>query len=274
MRRLFFLLMCCILLLCACGKKEPQAQIAATTGPVAQFAQLVTEGTGLSVAQVINDSVSCLHDYSLSVGQMEVLSGSDIVLISGGGLEDFMEPALRSSKVVADCSSGIDFLGEDPHIWLDPSRAAQMMQNIAAVLAEQYPQHAARIQENTAACLPRFEQLRQYGSDTLADISCRKLVTFHDGFGYLADAFHLEIIAAIEEESGSEASAQTLISIMDLIRLHKLPAVFTERNGSEAAASVIEAEIGIPHFALDMGLNGDYFSVMTANIDTLKEALQ
>ena len=134
--------------------------------------------------------------------------------------------------------------------------------------------YAEQFQENAAACLPKFSQLQQYGEDTLQSVSCRELITFHDGFGYLASAFDLNILAAIEEESGSEASAQALIEIIDLVNTHDLPAVFTEKNGSDAAASVIQAETGVPHYALDMGLNGDYFSVMTANIDTLKEALQ
>lgn len=274
MRKSFLILICSLLLLCGCGKKEPQAQIAATTGPVAQFAQLVTEGSGLTVTQVISESVSCLHDYSLSVGQMEAISGSEVVLISGGGLEDFMEQALESADRVVDCSAGIALHETDPHFWLNPSCAAQMLQTIADALSEQYPQHAEQFQENAAACLPKFSQLQQYGEDTLQSVSCRELITFHDGFGYLASAFDLNILAAIEEESGSEASAQALIEIIDLVNTHDLPAVFTEKNGSDAAASVIQAETGVPHYALDMGLNGDYFSVMTANIDTLKEALQ
>ena len=56
---------------------------------------------------------------------------------------------------------------------------------------------------------------------------------------------------------------------------HHLPAVFTEANGSDAAASVIEAETGVPHFALDLGFGDrDYFEAMDYNFTTLKEALQ
>ena len=276
-----------LLLLTGCGSSTRPAHIAATTGPVAQFAEAIAKGTEITVAQVITENVSCLHDYSLSVRQMEILTTSRAVLLSGAELEESMEDALRSVETVYDCSSGVPLLetdghehhgheGEhehDPHIWLSPVNAAIMAENICAALTELYPAHAATFRSNTDALAARLHALQAYGEENLSSLSCRKLITFHDGFSYFAHAFGLEIAAAIEEESGSEASASELIAILDLVETHGVPAVFTEVNGSVSAADIIEAEIGTPHYALDMAMNGDYFAAMTHNIDTLKEAL-
>jgi ABC-type Zn uptake system ZnuABC Zn-binding protein ZnuA len=99
-------------------------------------------------------------------------------------------------------------------------------------------------------------------------------VTFHDGFAYFAKAFDLTIAAAIEEEAGSEASAADLKGIVALVEKDKIPAVFTETNGSTAAASVIESETGVPGYTLDMCLGEtDYLTAMKNNIDTIGEAL-
>ena len=275
-----------LLLLAGCSIKQP-AHIAATTGPVAQFAEAIAKGTEITVAQVITENVSCLHDYSLSVRQMEILTTSHAVLLSGVGLEESMEDALRSVETVYDCSSGVPLLemdghehhgheGEhehDPHIWLDPANAAIIAENICAALTELYPNHADTLRSNTDALVSRLHDLQTYGKETLSSVNCRELITFHDGFSYFAHAFGLEIAAAMEEESGSEASAAELISIIALAEAHNVPAVFTEVNGAVSAAAIIEAETGIPHFTLDMAMNGDYFAAMTHNIDTLKEAL-
>ena len=285
-----------VLLISGCTATPPmQTDIAATTGPVAQFARAIVEGTDLSVAQLITDSVSCVHDYSLSVRQMELVETSDLVLLSGAGLEEFMEDVLESANAVVDCSSGVELREpeehdhhdhghddahghnheEDPHIWLDPMRAVQMAENICAGLSAQYPEHGALFRTNTDVLVRQLNDLQAYGEATLSNLSCREIITFHDGFGYLADAFDLEIVAAIEEESGSEASAKDLIEIIEEIEHHALPAVFTEINGSVSAASVIQAEIGVGVYDLDMIMGGsDYFSAMKANFDTLKEALQ
>ena len=62
--------------------------------------------------------------------------------------------------------------------------------------------------------------------------------------------------------------------MIELTRQHRLPAIFTETNGSTSAAGIIAAETGANVYALDMVMSGDsYFEAMYHNIDTLKEAL-
>lgn len=270
----FFAVVFALLILCGCTEKEPASPIAATTAPVAQFTRAIVEGTGLTVAQVVTDSVSCLHDYSLSVGQIEAIAGSRVTVISGADLEEAMADALSGAGAVIDCSDAVAH-GGDPHFWLSPREAIAMVRTIRDGLAELYPEHADKFRSNSDSYIRELEVLQAYGETQLADISCRKLVTFHDGFGWLAKAFDLEILAAIEEESGSEASAQALIEIIELVNENQLPAVFTETNGSSAAASVIASETGAAVYTLDMAMGGtDYLQAMYANIDTLKEALQ
>ena len=79
----------------------------------------------------------------------------------------------------------------------------------------------------------------------------------------------------MEEESGSEASASELKHLIEEVEHHNLPAIFTEVNGSDSAASVIARETGIPCYQLDMAMGGDsWFDAMYHNIHTLKEALK
>jgi len=100
------------------------------------------------------------------------------------------------------------------------------------------------------------------------------MITFHDGFSYFAEAFDLRILAAVEEEAGSETSAQKLKTLITVVEEHQLPAIFVEANGSTASASVIAAETGIKVFTLDMAITGEsYFTAMYQNIQTIKEAL-
>ena len=78
----------------------------------------------------------------------------------------------------------------------------------------------------------------------------------------------------MEEESGSEASALELRELIELVEAHRLPAIFVERSGSDAAAKIIAAQTGVKIFTLDMAISGDdYFDAMYHNIDTVKEAL-
>ncbi len=274
-----------LLLFSGCSADAPQGGVAATTLPVYQFTSLLCEGTGIPVTRLVTENVSCLHDYSLKTAQVKAVERADLVVISGGGLEDFMQDLLANRSLV-DASQGIALLEgcheagheghhheADAHIWLSPENAAKMAENICRGLQKQYPQHEAAFEANLAALQLRLQQLQAYGEEALAGLKTRQLITFHDGFSYFAQSFRLEIVKAVEEESGSEASAKELIELITLVRQYDLPAVFTEENGSVSAARVICAETGAQSYTLSMAMSGnDYFAAMYHNIDTIKEA--
>ena len=284
--RIKALLIICILLtglLCGC-QQEPAAQVAATTLPVYQFTQRLCQGTGITVTRLVTESVSCLHDYALNVSQVRAAEAAEVVVISGMGLEDFMDDILVG-KATIDSSAGIEGAHsehhheghhheEDSHIWLAPENAKIMAANICSGLCQRFPGHADTFQKNLTALLADLDALQSYAREALAELSCRELITFHDGFTYLAEAFDLTIVKAIEEESGAEASAQELIALVELVQDHNLPAIFVETNGSGSAADIIAAETNTRVYTLDMAMAGDdYFESMYRNINTLKEAL-
>lgn len=289
MRRIVYILILAILLsmLGGCGAHTDTADIAATTLPVYQFTRMLCEGTGLKVTRLVTESVSCLHDYSLNVSQVKAVESANLVVMSGAGLEDFMDDLL-SGKNVIDSSEGIELLESchdheheghahetDAHIWLSAANASIMARNIYNGLCAEYPDHADIFNANMDKLMGKLRQLENYGKQQLKDLSCKQIITFHDGFGYLAAEYGLTILAAVEEESGSEVSSQKLIELIELVREHNLIAIFMEENGSDAAAKTISTETGVKLYILNMAMSGDdYFEAMYHNIDTLREALQ
>lgn len=290
MQKRLIVLFLIVSLLCVsgCAPKREQAQIAATTMPVYCFTSRLCQGTPLTVSRLVTENVSCLHDYSLQVDQMRAIENAELVVISGAGLEEFLHDAIHGKEVL-EAADGMSLLegghdhdhdhsghvhAEDPHIWLSPENAKQMAHNICHGLCEKYPQYTHIFEENLKALEADLDALQDYGEQTLADLACREIITFHDGFSYLAESFHLTIVEAVEEESGSEASAKELIHLIGIVRAHNLPAIFVEANGSTSAAAIISAETGVKVYTLDMAMAGeDYFEAMYRNIDTLKEAL-
>lgn len=280
-------------LLCGCAPKADYAPIAATTLPVWDFTSRLCGGTPLAVTRLVTEQVSCLHDYSLNVRQVKAAEAAQVVVISGAGLEDFLDDLLLDVPTI-DASQGISLLHseegheeeahhheenghhheEDPHIWLSPENAQVMAQNICEGLSRQYPDYEDTFRANLEDLLSQLEALQSYGEEQLSGLQCRELIPFHDGFSYFAQAFHLTILESVEEESGSEASAKDLIHLTELVRTHDLPAIFTEVSGSDSAARVIARETGCKVYALDMAMSGDsYFEAMYHNIDTIREAL-
>ena len=291
MKRIISIILVLLGLLTGCGTSPEPAQIAATTLPVYEFTSRLCADTDITVCRLITESVSCLHDYTLNVSQVRAAEAAELIIINGAGLEEFMED-LFHDKELLDSSTGMvlmeceeetdhdhDHHGHhhevDSHIWLSPENAMLMAENICTGLCERYPEYADILQVNLQTLLADLDALQAYGEAELSALSCRELITFHDGFSYLASSFDLTILEAVEEESGSEASAGELKHLIEEVRHHTLPAIFTETNGSDSAASVISRETGASIYTLDMAMSGDsWFDAMYHNIDTLKEALE
>ena len=257
---------------------EEGLTVLATTYPVYLFARTVAQGVeGVTVERLNTGSVSCLHDYTLSVDDMKKIEGADVIAMNGAGLEDFMDDALAaSSAAVIDCSQGVALLENadhiheegdgghdhghwDPHYWMDPYNVGIMAENIAAGLIAADPDHQQVYQENmlkTTTFLASWKGTLQYLLNWDEGPEITGLVTFHDGFQYFAKAFDLPLLAAIEEEAGSEASAKEIQEITALVKEYHLPIIFTEVNGSDATAQAIARETGCAVGQLTMIMDG------------------
>ncbi len=297
-RRLLPLLLClCLLSGCAGGapKGEETLEIVATTYPVYLFACAVTDGVeGVSVERLNTGSVSCLHDYTLSVDDMKKIEGADVLVLNGAGLEDFMDDALAASgAAVVDCSQGVELLpalehdhhegdGDhdhghwDPHIWMDPDNAMIMVGNLRDALSELDPDHAGDYESNArgaCALLGSWDSLAEHFFEDAPVVS--GLITFHDGFQYFARAYGLELLESIEEEAGSEASAHEIVEITELVRERDIPVIFTEVNGSDATAKAISRETGCAVAQLSMLMDGEgsdlaqYEDALLGNVVTI-----
>ena len=256
------------LLLSACapnpsdGTEDSRTQIVATTYPVYLFACEVTRGVpDCTVTLMIDQPIGCLHDYTLTVKDMKALERADIIVCNGAGLEESMESALETvgDTPQIDCAQGIPLLeGED---------AGHHHEGGILPAGHEHEADAHIWMDPLRAC-------------SLESLSCRELITFHDGFSYFADAFDLTILRAMEEEAGSEASAREVADIVAEIRLHQLPAIFTEVNGADATAQMIHRECGVPIFSLDLMMSDHgqdpgiaaYLAMLQTNVNTLREA--
>lgn len=293
LKRIAAALTAVLVMLClgACGKEEAKSGadvIVAATYPVYVFTSRVCAGTeNVQVELLVDQSISCLHDYSLSTSDMKKIDRASALVISGAGLEIFLDDITASyeSLPVIDSSEDVTLReseGEnDPHIWMSPENAAMQVRNIARGLGELYPDRAELFEENAEAYADMLMKLDAELAEKLSGLENRELITFHDGFGYFAEAYGLDILAAIEEESGSEASAKDISRVISLVDEYSLPAIFTETNGSSSTAEAIGRETGVKVGTLSMIMSGSreigesdgYMDAMEENVRALLEAL-
>jgi zinc transport system substrate-binding protein len=251
----------------------------------------------VTVCNLAAPTVGCLHDYQLQTSDMRVLSGADVFLVNGAGMEAFLPEIARTlpDLPVIEASEGIGLLESgdaveileaeeeevNSHLWLDPARAIRMAENIAAGLVRLMPEDEPVISANLQDYRSRLEILDQRLREGLEDLPRRDIVTFHEAFPYFAAAYGLHVVAVVNREPGEVLTpAQMAVLVREIRRLGN-PPLFVEPQYTDLSAQTLSRETGSSVWSLDPMVTGpeedvpfDYYeTVMLRNMDTLIEAL-
>ena len=285
---------------CAAQENAQQVNILTTFYPMYIFTLNIADGIeGVSVQNMADQSVGCLHDYQLQTRDMVVLEEADVLIINGGGMEQFMDKviSMRSDLPVVTACEGIDMLpleghahehdhdheGEscsevNAHVWLDPKLAVRQIENIAEGLCAADSAHAEVYRANAAAYAERIGALGEEMSGMLEPVRGERIVTFHEAFPYFANAFGIEIAGVIQHDQGEEPGTREIAKTCDLVKELGVKALFAEPQYPQKAAETIARETGAGLYRLDPVVSGDggkesYETIMRENARVLLEAL-
>ena len=175
----------------------------------------------------------------------------------------------------------------DEHVWLSLRNARKLTKAIADTLAEIDPESADHYQGNASAYIGRLEDLDSRYAETVAN-AANKTILFGDRFPfrYLADDYGLAYYAAFTGCSAeSEASFETIVFLAQKTDELGLPAVLTiehpktriaetiVQNTSSKDQKILVLDSMQGTTAADIQAGMTYLSVMEANLEVLKEAL-
>ena len=157
-----------------------------------------------------------------------------------------------------------------------------MAGNIQRGLSQADPDNAQAYSDNLASATVLLSSWDSNFQDIIQEaeqeggVTISGLITFHDGFQYFAKALDLPLLAAIEEEEGSEASAQVINETVSLVKENNIPIIFTEINGSDATAQAIARETGCQVGQLTMLMDGpddgklsNYLDGLSSNVTAI-----
>jgi zinc transport system substrate-binding protein len=234
------------------------------------------------------------HDLELTPDAVESIATADVVLYLGSGFQPAVEDAVGDaeghavdllsvvSTVPAKGEQAAEGLDVDPHVWLDPSRFADIVSATAGAL------EGAEIPDScgvAAAAEHLRSDLATLDNDFRAKLSaCQHdvIVTTHAAFGYLADAYglHQEAISGLAPDV--EPSPKRLAELVSLVEREDVTTIFTEELVSPDVAETLAAEAGVKTKVLftiegltqdEAAAGEDYLSLMRKDLDALHAAL-
>ncbi|HEX2232926.1 MAG TPA: metal ABC transporter substrate-binding protein [Thermoleophilaceae bacterium] len=265
------------------GGQGGKVEVVATTPVVADMARQVA-GDRAEVHELLPRGADP-HGYEPRPSDVRGLSRADLVVRSGGEIDDWLGDVLDSAggdpRVVTLMDSVPQRIEGDPHWWQDPRNGIAAAGAIERALAAEDPRGRAgyagrsrhysdrlrRLDRSIAACVGRIPR------------PGRKLVTTHDALGYYARRYGLDVIGALipSRSSRAQPSAREVERLVDQIERERVRTIFPESALSSrlerAIARESGAEVGGILYADTVGPDGSYLGSLRTNTEAIVAGL-
>lgn len=300
-----------MVILPACGKGAGSAsrtgpvRVVVSIAPLKGLAAELTKELGKNASIDLLVPVGAMeHGYEIPPSMISKLVQADVVVYVGLGLEPQVEKVLKQramegrrevcfADVVGIKADGHDHHhdhahnhdhghdhdhgGTDPHLWLDPSLVAKLVPALTSAITDVARERGltdsvAKVEASAAALKSRVADVDAMYEERLRLLRGRSFITAHAAWGRLAERYGLEQ-APLAGLEAAEPSPASVAKAAELIREKKAGAVFSEPQISTAAVSRLAEMTGTKVHQLDPLGDGDWFKMMSANLDALVTGL-
>jgi zinc/manganese transport system substrate-binding protein len=233
------------------------------------------------------------HTYEPTPDDAKALLKAKLIIKNGLGFEPWLDRLVTSSETqapVISASHGViprslDEDGEtipDPHAWHNLANAELYISNITKALIAADPTNKADYERNSQAYLKQIYALLAEAKAKLGSLppGNRKIVTSHDAFGYLGQAYGIDFMAPQGLSTEREPSAAEVAALITQIRQAKVKAVFMENIKDARLLKQIAdesgAHIGGTLYSDALAANGPastFVGLFEYNLNTLYNAL-
>ncbi|MHC5306349.1 metal ABC transporter substrate-binding protein [Bartonella sp. LJL80] len=198
-----------------------------------------------------------IHEYQPTPQDLMRAQGADLILWNGLNLELWFEKFFDNISDVPSVvvSNGVEPMSisdgpyegkPNPHAWMSPSSALIYVDNIRDAFVKYDPEHAATYKQNAENYK---QQIRAQIDPIKAELAAlpqdrRWLVTSEGAFSYLARDFGLKELYLWPINADQQGTPQQVKRVIDAVREHHIPVVFSESTISPAPAKQVARETG------------------------------
>ena len=253
----------CVCLLAGCGGvtserrgKRSGKKVVVTTFTI--MADMVREvaGEAAEVESLIPPGAE-VHGYEPSPRDIVKAQSADLIVWNGLNLERWFEKFFEEVGAVPRVllTEGIEPLGigggpgagqANPHAWMAPALAVVYVENIRRALVGMDPANEAVYGANAAAYTAKIQALDERMRARLAAIpeGQRWLVTSEGAFSYLCQSYGLRQLYLWPVNAEVQGTPQQVQAVIDGVRAHRIPVVFSESTVSDRPARQVAQEAG------------------------------
>lgn len=198
-----------------------------------------------------------IHDYQPTPKDIVKAQSADLVLWNGMNLERWFErffenvkntPAVVVTKGITPMSitEGEYKDMPNPHAWMSTKNALIYIENIREALVKYDPKNAETYNKNAKLYAEKVLGLSEPLRERLAFIpeAQRWLVTSEGAFSYLAADYNLKELYLWPINAEEQGSPKQVKKVIDEVKAHNIPVVFSESTVSDKPAKQVAKETG------------------------------
>nr|WP_328805296.1 metal ABC transporter substrate-binding protein [Spirabiliibacterium falconis] len=198
-----------------------------------------------------------IHDYQPTPKDIVKAQSADLVLYNGMNLERWFERFLSNVKNVPSVvvTEGIEPLSiyegpytgkPNPHAWMSTQNALIYIDNIEKALSKYDPENAQTYRQNAQAYAEKVKAMDAPLREQLAKVpeNKRYLVTSEGAFSYLAKDYGFNELYLWPINADEEGTPQQVRHLIEQVRTHHIPVVFSESTVSDKPAKQVAKESG------------------------------
>ncbi len=137
----------------------------------------------------------------------------------------------------------------DPHIWLDPSNAKIILNEMAEHLIENDQKNASTYKANLNKALKDIDKLLE---DVKSELNKDfKSIVFHDAYQYFEKRFNVNVLGAFTVNTDVLPGAEQLSKIREIIEHDKVSCIFSEPQFNPDIINVVAKDMDIRTGILD-----------------------
>ena len=166
------------------------------------------------------------------------------------------------------------------HLWLDPQNAAAMVAEMAEALSFVDPDRAGIYRKNASGLRSRLRRLDAELAETLAPVTERGFVVFHDAWQYFDTRYGLRAVGSVTVDPERPPGAARLSEIRERLNEAKAECVFVEPQFEPRLIRALVAGTGAALGALDpLGAAIEdgpdlYFELMRFNAESFRACFE
>ena len=275
---------------------QSKLNVVSTFLPITLFTEAVA-GECATVTSLIPPNLGP-HDFQATPVDISALSNASVLVKNGLGMEYFLDKLIISannnSLQVVDTSRGVAVIRSDddqdeakqrgqeygevnPHIWLDPLRAVQQVENIRDGLVKADPDCADGYTKRAAAYASQLKGLNTTIATQLKPFRGQTFIAFHDFAPYFAERYGLKADFVVDVPE-MNPTPEDLQRVSKKVQQSQLKALLSEPQEGDRSFNALALDLGVKVVTFDPLETGSeqaskqpdtYFKVMDKNVVSL-----